>query len=145
MKIDVTVKRETRFVACGVIALSLLMQAVFLLIGKWSLAVLWGNLYSAVIATLNFFLMGVTVQKALADDPDAAQKRMKASQSYRLFGMAVLLAVAVYFGVEFGTFNVVALIVPQFFVRITVFVRGLMLSRGKGAQAPDPDGQEDKL
>ena len=35
MKIDKTVARETRYIALWVICLSLIMQAVFLIIGEW--------------------------------------------------------------------------------------------------------------
>ena len=129
MKIDVTIKRETRFVALFVCMLSCLMQAVFLLIGKWSLAVLWANLYSGALAVLNFFLMGLTIQKALSDDVELAQKRIKASQSYRLFATAILLAIAAFLGAKFGVFNIVALIVPMFFVRVSMVVRGVMLAK----------------
>ena len=65
MKIDGTVKKETYFVALCTFGLSCLMQAVFLLLDNWSLAVLWGNLFSAALAVLNFLLLGITVLTAL--------------------------------------------------------------------------------
>lgn len=62
MKIDSTVKRETRYIALMAIALSLLMELVFIVIGQWSYKVLLGNIIGAGVAVLNFFLMGLTVQ-----------------------------------------------------------------------------------
>ena len=144
MKIDGTVKKETGFVACGTIVLSLLMEAVFLLLHKWSLAVLWGNLYAGTLAVLNFFLMGLTVQKALEEDPEDAKKRMKASQSYRMLALAILLAVAMYLAVEMGVFNILSLILPLFFVRITVFVRGIMIAKSGQAATYEPIPYDDE-
>lgn len=138
MKIDGTVKKETYFVALCTFGLSCLMQAVFLLLDKWSLAVLWGNLFSAALAVLNFLLLGITVQKALNDDPENAQKRMKASQSYRMLALTALLAGAAFLGAEYGTFNIVALIVPQFFVRVALIVRGVMIAKNAQSETYDP-------
>lgn len=53
-KVDKTVLRETGYIALFVILLSVLMQAVFLIIGKWDYTVLLGNLLSAA-AVGNFF------------------------------------------------------------------------------------------
>ncbi len=46
MKIDAIVRRETIYIAVWVGILSLLMEAVFLIIGKWDYTVLLGNLLS---------------------------------------------------------------------------------------------------
>ena len=143
MKIDGTIKKETRFVALCVLMLSCLMQAVFLLVRCWSLSVLWANLYSGAIAVANFFLMGITVQKALGDDQETAQKRIKASQSYRLFAIAILLAVAAFLGAKFAIFNIVALIVPQFFVRVAVLVRGVMIAKSGQVDTYEPIPYDD--
>ncbi len=77
MKIDATVRRETIYIAVWVGILSLLMEAVFLIIGKWDYTVLLGNLLSGAVAVGNFFLMGYTVQKAV----DHEQKRAAGSQN----------------------------------------------------------------
>ena len=65
-KIDSAVLRETRYIALFVLALSVIMQAVFLLIGRWDKTVLFGNLFIGFAVVLNFFLMGLFVQKAVA-------------------------------------------------------------------------------
>lgn len=64
-KIDEAVLKETKFIAVSVLILSALMEAVFLIIGKWDITVLFGNLLGGGFAILNFFLMGLTVQNAV--------------------------------------------------------------------------------
>ena len=49
-KIDETVKRESVYIAAFVGVLSVLMQAVFLVAGRWDYTVLCGNLLSAAAA-----------------------------------------------------------------------------------------------
>lgn len=122
-KVDPTVLKETRYSALAVLILSVLMQAVFLVLRAWDVTVLWGNLYGAAIAIGNFFLMGLTVQKCLTMEPDDARKRMKLSQQGRL----ILLLILCMIGAALSCFHTVALLVPQFFPRIGVSFRGLTL------------------
>ena len=122
-KVDPTVKTETRFIALVVLILLILMEAVFLIIGQWDITVLLGGLYGAAIAVGNFFLMGLTVQKCLTLEPDEAKKRMKLSQQGRLMLMLVLCMI----GAALPCFNTMALLVPQFFPRIGVTIRGLTM------------------
>ena len=122
-KVDPTVLKETQFVALTVLILSALMQAVFLIIGRWSGAVLLGNLYGAAVAVGNFFLMGLTVQHCLTLEPDEAKKKMKLSQQGRLLMLLVLCMI----GAALPCFDTVALLIPQFFPRIAVTIRGLTL------------------
>ena len=63
--VDATVIKETKYVAIWVLMLSALMQAVFLVIGRWDYTVLLGNLLSGSAVILNFFLMGIGIQRAL--------------------------------------------------------------------------------
>ena len=62
---DPAVKKETGYIAVWVVLLSLVMEAVFLLVRKWDLSVLFGNLGGAAIAIGSFFLMALTVARAL--------------------------------------------------------------------------------
>ena len=59
------VRKETAYVALWTVGLSALTELVFVLIGQWDYTVLLGNLLSGDIAVLNFFLMGLAVQKAV--------------------------------------------------------------------------------
>ena len=122
-KVEPVVLKETRFIAAVVLILSVLMQAVFLVIGQWDYTVLLGNLWGVLLAVGNFFLMGLTVQHCLTLEPDDAKKKMKLSQQGRLLMLLVLCMI----GAALPCFNTVALLVPQFFPRIGVTVRGLTL------------------
>ena len=115
-KIDETVLKETKFIAAWVLILSVLMHAVFLIIKEWELPVLFGNLLGGGFAVLNFFIMGLTVQKAVGLDEKEAKNTVKVSQAYRtliLFGVAAL-------GVALPCFDTWATIIPLFFPRIAI-------------------------
>ena len=122
MKVDKTVKRETLYIAVWTAALSVLMQAVFLIIRKWDYTVLLGNLLGGGVAVLNFLLMGLTIQKAVTEDEKQASKRMRASQSYRLLMQAAVLILA---GV-LGCFDILAAAIPLLFPRVAIMVRPLI-------------------
>ena len=120
-KVDKTVMKETLYISVWVLILSAVTQAVFLVIGKWSLSVLFGNLLSGVTGILNFFLMGLTVQAAVIKDEKKAALSMKVSQILR---MLLIFAVAAV-GVLLECFNTVTVILPLFFPRIAISFRPL--------------------
>ena len=122
-KVDSTVARETRYIAGCVLALSAVMQIVFLVLGLWDVSVLLGNLLGAVAAVGNFFLMGLTIQNAVGMDKDGAKKRMKLSQSLRMF--ALMLACVLALTVK--CFHPVAAILPLLFPRFAIALRPLIL------------------
>ena len=64
MKVDATVKKETKYIAYFSFILSVLIQAVFVLLKSWDYTVLLGNILSLLVAIMNFYFMGITVQKA---------------------------------------------------------------------------------
>lgn len=119
IKVDRTVKRETIYIGAFVLILSALLEAVFLIIGRWDYKVLCGNLLGGGIATLNFFLLGITVQKALTREADKASDLMKFSKRLR---MLLLFAVAII-GVILPVFNTIAVLLPLFFPRIAIMFR----------------------
>ena len=108
--IDETVKRESVYIAAFVGVLSVLMQAVFLVAGHWDYTVLCGNLLSAAAAVGNFFLMGLTVQKALGKGEKEAADTMRLSQRLRLLLLFVVVAV----GAAAPCFHTLAVIIPLF-------------------------------
>ena len=122
-KVDPTVLKETRYIAVTVLILSVLMQAVFLVIGQWDYTVLLGNLYGALVAVGNFFLMGLTVQVCLAMEPDEAKKRMKLSQQGRMLMLLVLCVI----GGVLPFLHTIAVLIPQLFPRVGVTIRGLTM------------------
>ena len=117
--IDPIVLKETKYILLWELILSILMQAVFLVIGEWDYTVLLGNILSASAAVLNFFLMGISIQKALEKDENDAKKTIKLSQSYRFLFLIVVLAV----GVSVPCFNLWAVLIPILFPRIAIVFR----------------------
>lgn len=121
MNVDKTVIKETKYIAVFAIIFSVLMQAIFLIIGKWDVTVLLGNIWGTIIAVSNFFVMGLFVQKAVTQSPEDARKTVRASQSLR-FAAVFLLAVI---GVIIPVFNSVAVVIPLIFPRIAIALRPL--------------------
>lgn len=130
MKTDKTILRETAYITGCVIILSALMESVYLVIGRWNLTVLFGNLLGAFAAVLNFYLMALTVQKAVNDEPETAAKRMKASQMMRM----LMLVVFAVIGAAVPCFQILAVLLPLFFPRIAISVQGIFT--GKQSDKP---------
>ena len=124
MKVNSTVKKETGYIAVSVLLLSLLTEAVFLILGKWDRSVLFGNLLSGSAAVLNFFLMGLSVQSAVEKDEKEAKTAMRLSQTYRTLGLLICGGVGVYF------FHPVTALLPLFFPRIAIAFRPIFQKRG---------------
>lgn len=128
-KLDKAVARETRFVAIWVLIFSAVMQAVFLIIQKWDYTVLLGNLLSGAVGIFNFFLLGITVQRALeTGDVKAAKSKMKISQALRL----IMLGVVAILGATLFCFNLWATLIPMLFPRISLIIRGILMKKKGG-------------
>lgn len=135
---DPAVKKETGYIAAWVVLLSLIMEAVFLVIRQWDLSVLFGNLGSAVIVIANFFILALVVSKAVVQgQPDKAAMRVKASAGMRLIGMGALCALLI--GVFYT--NVWATLIPLLFPRIGLLFRP-MIDRKRGVTPPEPEGSD---
>lgn len=119
MKVEKVVKQETLYIGvCGLI-FSILMQAVFLIGHWWNWSVLWGNLLGFGISWLNFFLMALTVQIAVAHSAEDAKRIMRKSQSKR--SLLLIVAMAVICMVD--CFDLWAGLIPFLFPRIAVGLR----------------------
>ena len=124
-RIDPTVKRETLFIAACVAVLTALMESVFLVLREWDITVLWGGLLGAFAAIVNFFLMGLTVQKAVGREPQDASKLMRVSQSMRMLMLVCFCAL----GAAAPAFHLLATLIPLLFPRFGVTLRGIMLKK----------------
>ncbi|MBQ1186334.1 MAG: ATP synthase subunit I [Clostridia bacterium] len=125
MKVDATVKKETIYIASWCAVLSLLMQAVFLILKYWDCTVLLGNLWGYIGAVANFFLMGLTVQKAVTKTEEEARKTIKLSHTLR--SMFILIVAVI--GVSVPVFNMWAAIIPLLFPRIAILFRSFSLKK----------------
>ena len=150
MKIQPAVRKETLRIALGTVILSAVMLAVFALLGKFDYTVLLGALLGSAAAIGNFFLLGLSVQKAAEtmngvtlpsyeeaeaeledgeelptpDSPELkqAKRSMQASYTGRLF----LLAVVGILGLTLPCFHAVATVVPFLFPRLIIFYYGVI-------------------
>ncbi len=121
-KVDPTVRRESLYIAAVTVLLSAVMQAVYLIIGQWNVTVLLGNLLGGFAAVLNFFLMGLTVQKVLGMEEKDARTRIRTSQHLRM----LMLAIFAVIGAAVPCFDLLATLLPLLFPRIGVTLRPLM-------------------
>lgn len=122
--VDPEVKRSVRYIALVVLIGSLLLQAVFLIIGQWDDTVLLGNLLGAATAILNFFIMAQTVSKALSQgDKDNASKKTQLSRTLRMLMMALVCVI----GATAPCFNLYAVAIPLVFPSIGAYLSGVLM------------------
>lgn len=114
--------REVKRIAVGECVFLAVMLAVYAVIGRFSLAVVLGGALGAAYAVLNFYMLGVTVQRVadMADsgeqDEKIAKARMKSSYTTRMVLMVGVVIVA--FVLPFV--DVLACIIPMLFPRLTI-------------------------
>ena len=155
MKIQPAVREQTGKVAAGVLILTALMVAVFLILGKFDWTVLTGAALGAAAGIANFFLMALTVQKAademkpLPPEPEQAdgdrsdpaksedsepplsegakrgRDRVRLSYTLRMLGIG---AVAVL-GAVLPWFNIYAVLIPLLFPGLVIRVIGAAENR----------------
>ena len=124
------IKKETKHVGIFTFSGVVIMWIVFLILHAcmpekvpFDYTVILGGFLGGLIAVLNFFLMGVTVQKVASEaNEDNARLRMKASYSRRtLLQMAwVVVAIAA------PCFQFAAGILPLLFPSFGIKLRGLI-------------------
>ena len=138
---DPAVRKETLYTASWVALLSVLTQAVFLILRKWDLSVLFGTLGGAAVAVGSYFLLATTVSRAVnRGSPEDAARAVKASAGLRLAGSALccVLLVAVF------KTNVYATLLPLLFPRIGLSFRP-MIDRKRGAASPETEHEGSDL
>ena len=120
-----------------VLALSLLLEAVFLLCGRWSPAVLLGNLAGGMTSIVNYLLLGITVSKAvsLGEAGSRIALRVRSSRTLRMLGMAGFCAVCI--GVL--KTDVYATLIPLLFPRIGLAFRPMIDRKRKESAAEGSD------
>lgn len=117
IKINNTVIKETQYIAVFSLILSLLMQAIFLIVlRRFDYTAVLGNILGLLIAVGNFFFMGIGVQKAVEKDEKGAKSVLRLSQTVRFFAIFAIAAI----GILLDWFNDIAVIVPIFFPRIAI-------------------------
>ena len=117
MKLSPGVKQETLHIAEGTAVGVVLMLAVFALLHKLSLWVVFSGVLGGILAVLNFFLLGLTVQKvAQGEDEGRGRKWMQFSYNVRMLLLVVWLIVAI----SVPALNWVAALIPLLMPRVTI-------------------------
>lgn len=125
-KLEPAVKQETFYIACWVLIFSVLMQAVFLVLGMWELRTLIANLITGATAVVNFLLLGITVQNAVGKEPQEIRNKVKASQTFRSFGILLVVVIGyIALQIQGHIPLLIALVLPLLFPRIAIAIRPL--------------------
>ncbi|MDD3795944.1 MAG: ATP synthase subunit I [Lachnospiraceae bacterium] len=124
MDVQPAVKKETKRVAVFTFSGVVLMWVVFAIFHitspesvPFDYTVFLGGIFGGIVAVVNFFLMGITVQKvASQSDEGTARQQMKASYSQRLM-LQILWIIA---AIAAPCFQFVAGIAPLLFPSIGI-------------------------
>ncbi len=147
MHVQESVRKMTLTILVGEVALTGIMLVVFACLGRFDSSVLLGALLGASFAVLNFFLMGLSVQKAAeqmqgvqlppeddgendeiqADKPlspqaQEAKKKMQLSYGGR---MLMMVGVAIL-GLALPCFHPLAVVIPMLFPRLVILMQGFL-------------------
>ena len=138
-KVDNAILEETKFIAIWTLIFSMLMQAVFLVVGAWDYTVLLGNLLMAVCGILNFFFLGLTVQKATEKEDENERKSLL--KFSKIFRMIFILGVGIL-GATLPCFNIWATVITIIFPRLAILIRTFTVNKQSVAAEPAEAEQE---
>ena len=105
------------------------MEAVYLVIGKWGLPVLFGNLLGGTVGILNFFLMGLGLQSALNKDEKGAKATVSFSHTMRFLLIAAVIVVSVLV----DSIWIVPTVLSLFFPSVGVYLKSFIIKKNGGA------------
>ncbi len=138
MKLDPVVKKENLYMILGSAVCTAVVQLVFWAVDFWDSTVFFGGLWGFFITVLNFFIMTVAIQKAMASG-DEQQAKMKLQASYT--GRMLLLIALMIVGIVVPFLHWAPVILSVFFPRVVITVRGVITSirnRGKEEVVSNP-------
>lgn len=124
------IKEETKKLAISVSVGVVLMILAFFILNRFmpekvpfDYTVVLAGVIGGFIAVLNFFLMGLTVQKVVAtEEENSAKAQMKASYTQRMLMQMLWVVLAIVLPI----FQMVAGILPLFFPGIWFKIMGIM-------------------
>lgn len=113
-----SIVKETKRIAVGTVIMLVVMLAVYAVLDKFTVGVLLGGLLGSAYAIFNFFMLGMTLQKAASmTDQQMAHMKVRSSYSTRMIGMLILAVVAFALPFVEGIPCLIALLFP----RATIF------------------------
>ncbi len=114
-----SIVKETKRIGVGTVIMLVVMLAVYAVLGKFTVGVLLGGLLGSAYAIFNFFMLGMTLQKAASmTDQQMTHMKVRSSYSTRMIGMLILAVVAFALPFVEGIPCLIALLFP----RATIFV-----------------------
>lgn len=125
MKPDKTILKETGFLLVGTLILGAIMIGVFAAFRRLNYTVVTGALLGGLASVCNFFLMGLTIQKAVDKSPEDAKKRIQLSYTVRMFALLVVLGVGVYL----PYFHWLAVLISALFPRVVILFRSVVVKK----------------
>ena len=125
-RLSPAVRKETIHIAVATAILVVVMWVVFFFLHRFmpdrvpfDYRVILGGLCGGFVAVLNFFLMGLTVQKVVStEDEDLAKNRMKASYSQRMMLQMAWVVVAIVAPCFYFVAGIVPLLFPSLGIKI---------------------------
>lgn len=109
-------------IIAGLAVGEIITVAVFAVIGKFDLPVLWGALWGTAVMILYYILMARAVIKAASGDPDIAKKLIQASYSVRMVLLIVLMGIGLYLSRSLELLNWIPMLLAVFFPRISIAI-----------------------
>lgn len=128
-------------IAAGTAGLELVTVIIFLLIGKFSLAVIWGALWGTAVMLLYYWLMARAVTKAAEGDPEAAKKRIQASYSMRMLMLMLLMGAGLYISTAYEVINWIPMLLAVIYPRISIAVWQAVSLRKNKENNNDDEGE----
>lgn len=136
MKFSTDIKRSIKYVIGISTALSILMILIFWVMGRFTLSVLAGSIYGCFLSCFNFFLLAVTLNKAVD-----VKNGGKAVVGLSYTGRTVLLLLGAVIGIVWLKVNAVSLIIPYVFPRIAIGIMQIReIRQGRRAGRSSEDG-----
>ena len=127
-----SIVKETKRIAVGTVIMLVVMLAVYAVLGKFTVGVLLGGLLGSAYAIFNFFMLGMTLQKAASmTDQQMAHMKVRSSYSTRMIGMLILAVVAFALPFVEGIPCLIALLFPRatiFALQVTGQIKDVSLS-----------------
>ncbi|MBR4725959.1 MAG: ATP synthase subunit I [Lachnospiraceae bacterium] len=130
VSVQPAVRRETRNVAFITFVGVLIMFAVFSVLNiflpdsvPFNYTVILAGICAGIVATLNFFLMGLAVQKVASATEEKEAKKIMQKSYYSRFGLQILWVAAAIIA---PCFNIVAGLIPLMFPGFGIRMRGVL-------------------
>lgn len=109
--------REFFILGAGLLLGAGVMLGVFALLQKFDMTVLWGALLGVGLTMLNFFLMALSVWRAVDKAEQGDVKGGKRLMTLSMLGRYLLMALVLFAGAKSGLMHPIAMLIPLLLMR----------------------------